>query len=126
LIAPYQKSVDLLPDAPLLRISLAAAQIATENPAMTKAALSNLKAALRQENDNTFGWYEAAQAYSDIGNEPMADLSTAERYYSVGAWKQAMIFAGRAQQGLPEGSPDWQRAGDIMAVSGPQAKQERE
>jgi predicted Zn-dependent protease len=121
-IAPYQKSVDLMPDAPLLRISLAAAEIATENPALTQPALANLKIALQQESDNTFGWYEAAQAYSDAGNQPMADLSTAERYYSVDGWKQAMIFATRAQQALPEGSRDWERAQDIVAVSGPQAK----
>lgn len=121
-VAPYQKSVDLLPDAPLLRISLAAAEIATENPALTQPALTNLKIALQQENDNTFGWYEAAQAYSNAGDQPMADLATAERYYSVDGWKQAMIFATRAQQALPEGSRDWERAQDIVAVSGPQAK----
>jgi predicted Zn-dependent protease len=121
-VAPYQKSVDLAPDAPLLRISLAAAQIATEDPALTQPAIANLKIALQQESDNTFGWYEAAQAYSDAGNQPMADLATAERYYSVDGWKQAMIFATRAQQALPEGSHDWERAQDIVAVSGPQAK----
>jgi predicted Zn-dependent protease len=125
-VAPYQTSVDLEPNAPLLRISLAAAQLATENPALAKPALANLKVALRLEHDNTFGWYEAAEAYSEIGNEPMADLSTAERYYSVGAWKQAQIFAGRAQQSLPEGSPDWERANDIVALAGPQAAQERD
>jgi predicted Zn-dependent protease len=124
-VGPYQKSVDLAPDAPLLRIALAAAQIATENPALTQAAISNLKIALQQESNNTFGWYESAQAYSDAGNQPMADLSTAERYYSVGGWKQAMIFAGRAQQALPEGSHDWERAQDIVTVAGPQAKQDQ-
>jgi predicted Zn-dependent protease len=122
-VGPYQKSVDLLPDAPLLRISLAAAQIATENPALTQSALANLRAALQQENNNTFGWYEAAQAYSDSGNQPMADLATAERYYSEGGYKQAMVFASRAQDKLPEGSRDWERAQDIIAVAGPQAKE---
>jgi predicted Zn-dependent protease len=123
-LGPYQKSVDLAPDAPLLRISLAAAQIATENPALTQAAIANLKTALRQESNNTFGWYEAAQAYSDADNQPMADLATAERYYSVGGWKEAMIFANRAQKGLTEGSQDWERAQDIVAVAAPQAKDE--
>src|ERR1700744_1797724 len=61
-VGPYQKSVDLLPDAPLLRVSLAAAQLATENPALAKPALQNLKIALNQEESNTFAWYEAAQA----------------------------------------------------------------
>ncbi|HEY6579193.1 MAG TPA: M48 family metalloprotease [Rhizomicrobium sp.] len=118
-VPPYQQSVDMLPDAPLLRVSLAAAQLATEKTAMAKPALDNLKIALRQENDNSFAWFEAAQAYSELGNEPMANLSTAERYYNVGAMQSAARFATLAQKSLPPGSPDWQRATDIMAVAGP-------
>jgi predicted Zn-dependent protease len=120
-VGPYQKSVDILPDAPLLRVSLAAAQLATESPQMAKPALENLKTALRLENDDTFAWYEAAQAYSELGNQPMADLSTAERYYTVGAMKTAAHFAMEAQRKLPKGTTDWQRAGDIMLVAGPEA-----
>ena len=120
-VGPYQKSVDILPDAPLLRVSLAAAQLATESPQMAKPALDNLKVALRQEDDDTFAWFESAQAYSELGNQPMADLSTAERYYTVGAMKTAVHFAMEAQRKLPKGSTDWQRAGDIMLVAGPEA-----
>jgi predicted Zn-dependent protease len=116
----YQKSVDLLPDGSLLRVSLAAAQLATEKPALAKPALDNLKIALRQENDNSFAWFEAAQAYSELGNEPLANLSTAERYYNAGEMPAAAHFAMLAQKKLPQGSPDWQRAGDIMAVAGPE------
>jgi predicted Zn-dependent protease len=121
-VPAYQKSVDILPDAPLLRISLAAAQLATEKSVFAKPALDNLKIALRQENDNTFAWFEAAQAYSEMGNEPMANLSTAERYYNAGAMPAAAHFAILAQKKLPQGSPDWQRATDIMAVAGPEAQ----
>ncbi|HEY1614814.1 MAG TPA: M48 family metalloprotease [Rhizomicrobium sp.] len=121
-VVPYQTSVDLLPDAPLLRISLAAAQLATERPQLAKPALDNLKIALQQENDNTFAWFEAAQAYSQLGNDAMANLSTAERYYNVGAMPAAAHFAMLAQRKLPQGSPDWERAGDIMAVAGPDAR----
>lgn len=121
----YQKSVDLLPDAPLLRVSLAAAQLATEKTVLAKPALDNLKIALRQENDNSFAWFEAAQAYSEMGNEPMANLSTAERYYNIGAMPAAARFAMLAQKRLPQGSPDWQRATDIMAVAGPEAQKHR-
>jgi predicted Zn-dependent protease len=121
-VPAYQKSVDILPDAPLLRISLAAAQLATEKSVFAKPALDNLKIALRQENDNTFAWFEAAQAYSEMGNEPMANLSTAERYYTAGAMPAAAHFAILAQKKLPQGSPDWQRATDIMAVAGPEAQ----
>lgn len=120
-VPDYRKSVELLPDAPLLRISLAAAQLATEKTSMAPSALDNLKIALRQENDNSFAWFEAAQAYSELGNEPMANLSTAERYYNAGAMGAAAHFAMLAQRKLPQGSPDWQRASDIMAVAGPDA-----
>jgi predicted Zn-dependent protease len=121
-IAPYQKAVDLLPDAPLLRIDLAAAQLATDKPQFTKPALENLKIALRQEGDNTFAWYESAQAYSQLGNEPEANLSTAELNYSAGNMRDAARFATMAAHELPKGTPDWQRASDIMAVI-PQSEQ---
>jgi predicted Zn-dependent protease len=121
-VPTYQKSVDLLPDASLLRVSLAAAQLATEKPALAKPALDNLKIALRQENDNSFAWFEAAQAYSELGNEPLANLSTAERYYNSGEMPAAAHFAMLALKKLPQGSPDWQRAGDIMAVAGPETQ----
>jgi predicted Zn-dependent protease len=124
-VGPYQKSVDLLPDAPLLRISLAASQLATEKPALAPLALQNLKVALQQESDNAFGWYEAAQAYSAMGNQPMADLSTAERYFNDGAMSGAAHFAAIAARKLPKGSTDWQRANDILSVAEPMAKQSR-
>jgi predicted Zn-dependent protease len=90
---------------------------------LAPAALQNLKIALQQENDNTFAWYEMAQAYSAVGNQPMADLSTAERYYQDGAMVGAAHFAALAARKLPKGSTDWQRANAILAVAEPQNKQ---
>jgi predicted Zn-dependent protease len=116
-ILPYQKAVDLAPDEPLLRLDLAAAQIAAGKPQFAKPALDNLKTVLRQENNNSFAWYEAAQAYSDAGNEPMANLSTAELNYANANFPAAAHFATLAQHKLAAGSPDWQRATDILAVS---------
>lgn len=118
-VAPYQKAVDAEPDAPLLRVLLASAQLATDKPVLAKPALDNLKIALQQENDDTFAWYETAQAYSALGNQPMADLSTAERYYYAGVMPKAAYFAKRAAHGLSQGTPDWERANDIMSVAGP-------
>jgi predicted Zn-dependent protease len=116
-ILPYQKAVDLAPDEPLLRLDLAAAQIAAGKPQFAKPALDNLKTVLRQENNNSFAWYETAQAYSDAGNEPMANLSTAELNYANANFSAAAHFATLAQHKLAAGSPDWQRATDILAVS---------
>jgi predicted Zn-dependent protease len=128
-VVAFQKSVDLMPDAPQLRVALGAAQLATEKPSFAQPALHNLKIALQQEeqmqDDDPFAWYEAAQAYSLMGNEPMADLATAERYYSVGAMGPAVQFAFRARHGLAQGSPDWQRANDIVAIAMPAARGQR-
>ncbi|HWA29449.1 MAG TPA: M48 family metalloprotease [Rhizomicrobium sp.] len=124
-VGPYQKSVDLMPDAPLLRVSLAAAQLATENPALTKPALDNLKIALDQEDSNTFAWYEIAQAYSDLGNRPMADLSTAELHYQGGDMRGAAHFAMVAAKDLPKGTTDWQRANDILSTASAQVRNRR-
>jgi predicted Zn-dependent protease len=124
-IADYQKCVDLKPTAPQLRLGLATAQLATDNPALAGDALKNLKAAALAENDDPTTWYETAQAYSTLNNEPMANLSTAELYYSVGDMRKAIVFATRARPGLAQGTPDWQRANDIIGAAGPLARQQR-
>ena len=124
-IPAYQKAVNLKPiAAPQLRLALAVAQLATDRPDMSQQALSNLKIANLTENDDVFTWYETAQAYSNLKNEPMANLATAESYYSGGAWKQALQFATRARRDLPQGTADWQQANDIIEASQSQAKQQ--
>ena len=116
-IPAYQKAVELRPTAPQLRLALATAEIATEDARLAPPALQNLKAASLIEDDDVFTWYESAQAYSMLKNDPMANLSTAEAYYSAGSLRQAGIFAIRARGGLPQGTPDWERANDIISVA---------
>jgi predicted Zn-dependent protease len=124
-IPDYQKSVTLRPRAPQLLLALATAQLATENDAMAQPALSNLKAAILVEDDDVFTWFETAQAYSMLKNEPMANLATAEQWYIVGDMRRAMVFATRARGKLPQGSADWQRANDIIGAAAPIAAQQR-
>ena len=111
--------------APQLRLGLATAQLATDNPALAAAALQNLKAAALVENDDIFTWYQTAQAYSLLKNEPMANLASAEVYYNSGDMKQAMVFAGRARRDLKQGSSDWQQANDIFGAAAGQAVQKQ-
>ena len=56
--------------------------------------------------------------YSRLGDKPLADLATAERYYLTGDLRQAKQHAYRAQEGLPEGTPNWLRAQDILNSKG--------
>jgi predicted Zn-dependent protease len=124
-IPDYQKSVNLRPRAPQLRTALATAQLATDDPAQAAPALQNLKAALLAENEDPFTWYQTAQAYSTLKNEPMANLATAELWYNAGDMRKAMVFATRARGKLPQGGTDWQRASDIIAAAAPLAAQQR-
>jgi predicted Zn-dependent protease len=124
-IPDYQKSVSLRPRAPQLRLALATAQLATDDPGLATPALQNLKTALLVEDNDPFTWYQTAQAYSTLQNEPMANLATAELWYNAGDMKKALIFATRARSKLPQGGADWQRAGDIVGAAGPLAAQQR-
>jgi predicted Zn-dependent protease len=124
-IPDYQKSVNLRPGAPQLRLALATAQLATENNSLAGDALRNLKAALLVENDDPTTWFQTAQAYSMMNNEPMANLATAELWYSAGDMRKALIFATRARGKLAQGSADWERAQDIIGAAGPMAAQQR-
>lgn len=116
-VPAYQKAVSLKPQAPQLRMALATAQLALDDPAMAPAALNNLKAALLVEGDDYYTWYQVAKAYSMMKNLPMADLATAESNYSIENMPQAIVFASRARAKLPQGSGDWQRANDIIGAA---------
>ena len=124
-IKPYTDAVKILPDAPLLRVALGAAMLGTENPQYTQPAIKELQASIDLERDNAFAWYELAQAYARLGQTARAELATAERYFALYAFPQAIQFAGRAQRQLPPGSTDWQRASDIIAVSTSQQAEQR-
>jgi predicted Zn-dependent protease len=117
--------VKILPDAPLLRVALGAAMLGTENPRYIEPAIKELQASLELERDNAFAWYELAQAYARLGQTARAELATAERYFALYAFPQAIQFAGRAQRQLPQGSTDWQRASDIIAISTSQQAEQR-
>ena len=47
----------------------------------------------------------------------MAALATAERYFSLRRYPQAISFAQRALPKLKENGRDWQRANDIISIA---------
>lgn len=117
-IGAHQRSVELKPDAPLLRINLAHAMLETQDPAQIALAVDQLKRATALENDNTMGWRLLSQAYASQGKEGEARLASAEMYFAMGAETQATQFALRARDMLTPGSNEWTRAMDIVFASG--------
>lgn len=116
---PYHRaSVKLAPGEPLLEINLARALLAGEEGTVSAAEIAEarelLQEAVRAEPSNSFGWHQLAIAYAREGNEPMAALATAERYYNGGKPREALGFAERALRDLPAGSVGANRANDIV------------
>lgn len=117
-IGAHQRSVELKPDAPLLRVNLAHALIEAGDPARLDDAIGHLKRATALEKDNSLGWRLLSQAYASQNKEGEARLATAEMYFAVGAEQQATQFALRARDLLTPGSAEWTRAMDIVFASG--------
>lgn len=117
-IGAHQRSVELKPDAPLLRINLAHALIETHDPTKLDQAIAELKRAAAMESDNTMAWRLMSQAYATQGKEGEARLASAEMYFAGGAEEQATQFALRARDLLEPGTAEWTRAMDIVFASG--------
>ncbi|HEX8471822.1 MAG TPA: tetratricopeptide repeat protein, partial [Brevundimonas sp.] len=114
----HRKSIELKPDAPLLRINLAHALIETNDATNLDPAIDQLKRAVAREPDNTLAWRLLSQAYATQGKEGQARLASAEYWFAAGDTDQATQFALRARPMLDRNSIEWRRAVDIVLASG--------
>jgi predicted Zn-dependent protease len=112
----YRQAVKLAPGEPLLEAGLGRALLALDQPEADAEALEVLQNARRRDLGDAVALRALATAYSRAGNEGMARLATAERYALAGNIKDAMLHARRAASVLPEGSPGWLRAQDILSL----------
>ncbi len=113
----YEAAVRLAPHEPLLRLGLGQVQLETEDPALNKEALRNLEEVTRIETRNPSAWRLLSIAYGRDGQIPMAALALAEAALARGNKNEARAQADRALQQLPEGSPAWLRAQDILTTA---------
>ncbi|HJV41856.1 M48 family metallopeptidase [Caulobacter sp.] len=116
---PQRKSVALKPDAALLRINLGQTLISLDDPKKVEEGVQELKRSLLNDPDNAVTWRLLAQAYDKQKKDGEARLATAEQYFSLGAVREARVFAMRARELLPKNTPDWRRATDIVLASRP-------
>lgn len=113
----YETAVRLAPHEPLLRLGLAQVQLETEDSALNKEALRNLEEVTRIETRNPGAWRLLSIAYGRDGQIPMAALALAETALARGDKAEARAQADRALKQLPEGSPAWLRAQDILTTA---------
>jgi predicted Zn-dependent protease len=117
--APQRRSVELKPEAPLLRVNLGQTLIALDSKAKIEEGVGELKRALTQEEDNAVAWRLLAEAHDKLGQDGLARLATAEFNFYIGDKRQARVFAMRAREMLDRGTPEWRRATDIVLVAEP-------
>jgi len=112
----YREAVRLAPGEPLLEAGLGRTLLALNRPESDREALKVLQKARDRDLGDALALRDLATAYSRAGDDGMAALATAERYALTGHKEDAALFAKRASAALPEGSPGWLRAQDILAL----------
>lgn len=115
-VPSYREAVRLAPEEPLLKAGLGRALLQLNSPSADAEALAILESARRDDLADASALRDLATAYDRAGNRGMATLATAERYALSGDTESAVSLARRAVEILPQGSPGWLRAQDILAL----------
>lgn len=122
-LAPLRRATDLTGNQPLIATTFGHALIAADEadgaaltPGSTHFAEATrvLKAAVARDRENPEAWYELGTVYAANGDTARAQLASAEMQVLEGRMADAMRSASAARAGLPAGSPDALRAGDII------------
>ncbi len=113
----HEKSVALMPQAPLLRINLGQTLIALGDKDDLNAAVTNLQESIKYEEDDSFAWEQLAQAYDGLKQPGLARLATAEAQFYAGDYESARTSAVWSQKYLDAASPEFRRARDIVMTT---------
>ncbi|MGN0919758.1 MAG: M48 family metalloprotease [Alphaproteobacteria bacterium] len=114
-VQDYEKAVQLLPEAALIRISLAQSLLEREKSGDAENALAHLTHAALYEADSPLVWQLAAKAYDRLQKPAFADCAMAEFYLTSGKKSQAFKMAEKALKKLPESSVCATRMNDILS-----------
>ena len=116
-ILPYQKAVDILPWAALIRVNLAQSQLELKDTQASDAALENLRQAVRYEPEMPLLWRLLATAHARNEDQANVMLSLAEEALLKGKKAEARQRAKQAMDLLTEGTASWIRAQDIQKTT---------
>ncbi len=118
----YGKALALAPDQPLIRMELAQVQIEQNDPSLVKPAIEEMNQVVRDEPRNPSAWRLLGIAYGRDGQMGQAALALAESAADAGNVAEARRQANQALDQLPQGSPGWLRAQDILTTTKPTPK----
>ncbi len=118
-VDPLLEANRLLPDQPLIQISLARSLLSRNEEGDVVLAEEALRDALIVEPNNAFAWTQLAIVFELQGNRPMAQVATAEAAYNIGNYPRAYSFAERAIRELTPNTPAFRQASDIRNATDP-------
>ncbi len=118
-VPALRRAVSLAPGAVPIRVMLGHALVSTERPAAVDEAIRELSNAVTREPDNAEGFRHLATAYGIKGNVAMAELSSAQYYFTTGDLRNAVQQAARAQDKFPKNSASWLKAEEILTYRPP-------
>jgi len=113
-VAAYARAANLAPRNALILGAYGRALLADGQVAKAAQFLESARA---RDGRDFRVLRDLAQAEAKLGNNGMASVLTAERYAMVGRLSDARIHAERATGLLPNGSPGWRRAQDVLQAA---------
>ena len=110
-------SSELLPNNPIILLSLARSQIEYAKNKENNEAIVNLKNILKIIPKNIAAWKLLSIAEARNNNIGLAQLASAEAYFLLGQYKLSIQFAEKARNSFKKKSPSDIRALDIIFFS---------
>jgi predicted Zn-dependent protease len=112
-VLAYDRAVKLAPGEALIRVGLAQAQLETGDPRLERAALDNLRAAIRSDDTYPLTWRLLSVAYGKAGDPGNAALANAEYAYLNRDLPTLRAAIVHAERNLKVGTPPWLRLQDL-------------
>lgn len=113
----YRRAVELAPKEPLILGGLGRALLNLDTAGAAEEAAAALRRSAAMDRANPEVLRDLALAEARLGNEGQAALATAERFALAGDFPDAMRHAERAAALLPNGSPGWKQAEDVIVMA---------
>ncbi|MFN3890491.1 MAG: M48 family metalloprotease [Beijerinckiaceae bacterium] len=118
-IEPLRRANALAPNATPIQVLLGHALLSSNNPKNVDQAITILTRVTQRENDYPEAFQYLAMAHERKGNQPQAMIAAAQGLMLMGRFVEARTQADRVKKLVPERSPIWLKADDIMTYRPP-------